>query len=102
MKYALEAAGEDVVPRVHTAAAPQGEGILIHIEDRGPELDEQMLANFFDPAYATPRWGLAISLGLLLSKKIVEAHHGFFKISSGAANGAKLTIFLPAVAPGRI
>ncbi len=97
MKYALEAAGEDVVPRVHTTAAADQEGILIHIEDRGPQIDEETLANFFDPAHTTTRWGLAISLGLLLSKKVIEAHHGYFEISSRAGNGTKLTIFLPVV-----
>jgi nitrogen-specific signal transduction histidine kinase len=95
MKYALEAAGEDVVPRVHTTLAPDGDGTLIHIEDRGPQLDEDTLANFFDPAHTTARWGLVISLGLLLSKKIVEAHHGSFEVSSREGSGTKLTIFLP-------
>lgn len=102
MKYALEAAGEDVVPRVHTAAASQGAGVFIHIEDRGPEPEEEMLANFFDPAHTAGRWGLAIGLGLLLSKKIVEAHHGTFEVSSRPGAGTRLSIFLPAAGRGGI
>ena len=95
MKYALEAAGEDVVPRVHTTMSTDQEGILIHLQDRGPQVDEEILANFFDPAYTSPRWGLAIGLGLLLAKKIVEAHNGSLEVSSLADHGTKLTIFLP-------
>ncbi|MGH7494939.1 MAG: ATP-binding protein [bacterium] len=102
LKYALEAAGEDVVPRVHSSIAAEGEGILVHIEDRGPQLSEDLLANFFDPAHTTPHWGLAISLGLLLSKKIVEAHHGSFEVSSREGSGTKLTIFLPVAGHSRI
>jgi C4-dicarboxylate-specific signal transduction histidine kinase len=102
LKYALEVAGEDVVPRVHTMIAAEGDGILVHIEDRGPQLGEDILANFFDPAHTTAHWGLAISLGLLLSKKIVEAHHGSFEVSSREGSGTKLTIFLPVVGHPRI
>ncbi len=95
MKYALEAAGEDTVPRVHTTAAPEKEGIIIQIEDRGPQLDEETLANFFDPAFTSARWGLATGLGLLLSKKIIEAHHGSIAVCSRDGSGTRLTIFLP-------
>jgi two-component system NtrC family sensor kinase len=110
LRYAVEASGEDAVPRIQTglfappangrvssqangkAAAPHG--ILIRIEDRGAEIAPEILSRLFDPIACSKKFGIATGLGLFISKKIVESHGGQFRLSSAPGRGTVFTIAL--------
>ncbi|MDZ7363878.1 MAG: ATP-binding protein [candidate division KSB1 bacterium] len=110
LRYAVEASGEDAVPRIQTglfappatgvvpskangkAAAPHG--ILIRIEDRGAEIAPEILAKLFDPIACSKQFGIAIGLGLFISKKIVESHGGQLRVNSAPGRGTIFTIAL--------
>jgi signal transduction histidine kinase len=110
LRYAVEAAGEDAVPRVQTrllvqqaangrassktngnAAAP-AQHFIIRIEDRGARIAPEVLAQIFDPIPCSKRFGIAVGLGLFISKKIVESHGGQIHVSSERGHGTIFTI----------
>ncbi len=95
LKYAIAAAGEDAVPKVHTQQLSEGSGVIIRLEDRGPALHAHMLEHFFDPIHNAEKFGLGVGLGLFISKKIIEAHHGRIFVNSRNSHGTEIVIELP-------
>jgi len=110
LRYAVEAAGEDAVPRVQTslfmqastngrmpaktngkAAAPL-QHVVIRIEDRGATMTPNILAQLFDPLSCSKRFGIAAGLGLFISKKIIESHGGQIHVSSEPGHGTIFTM----------
>lgn len=107
LRYAVEAAGEDAVPRLQAAAhllSPAGRHqttkpapyVIIRLEDRGALLTPAELAQIFDPIPCSRRLGIAVGLGLFISKKIVESHGGQIQVTSERGRGTIFTIALKA------
>lgn len=112
LRYAVEAAGDDAVPRIQTSlfthphakgsvspktngkAAPQF--VIIRIEDRGAMMPAPDLAQLLDPISCTQRFGIAVGLGLFISKKIIESHGGQMHVSNEPGHGTIFTIALKA------
>jgi len=109
LRYAVEAAGEDAVPRIQTGLfAPQPangralakangkaaatSGLVIRIEDRGAAITPEILAQLFDPIACSKQFGLATGLGLFISKRIVESHRGQLRVNSAPGRGTIFTI----------
>jgi signal transduction histidine kinase len=59
---------------------------------RGAHIDEKELQKVFSPFYSTARFGAGI--GLILTKRIVEDHHGSISIHSDEA-GLTFIVWLP-------
>jgi signal transduction histidine kinase len=129
LRYAVEAAGEDAVPRIQTslakpqpvaispssAEAPtnghpgrnpqhkhvaQGDKdspqqVIIRIEDRGAEMSSEILAQLFEPLFASQKFGIGVGLGLFIGKKIIESHNGRIQIDRAPSRGTIFTITLP-------
>ena len=76
---------------VKTARAKQK--ALIEISDTGTGIEPGKLSGIFD-AYSSSRSG-GRGLGLLTSKKIIEAHKGEIKVESEIGKGTSFKIFLP-------
>lgn len=118
LRYAVEAAGDDTVPRIQTSviAPPQRGGrqkrghsskpapakrnkklsqqIAVKIEDRGAAMAPKILAQLFDPIASSKLFGIAVGLGLFISKKIIESHCGMLQVSSEPGRGTIFTITL--------
>jgi signal transduction histidine kinase len=118
LRYAVEAAGDDAVPKVQTALmalparggrqarvnsskpAPEkgnkknAQQIVVKIEDRGAAMAPKILAPLFDPIAASKHFGIAVGLGLFISKKIIESHRGIMQVSSEPGRGTIFTITL--------
>ncbi|MGH7598670.1 MAG: two-component system sensor histidine kinase NtrB [bacterium] len=118
LRYAVEAAGDDTVPKIQTAVIDllqrggrQASGnsskpalakgnkkpsqqIVVKIEDRGAVIAPQILAQLFDPIASSKQFGIAVGLGLFISKKIVESHRGMLQVSSEPGRGTIFTITL--------
>ena len=69
-------------------------GIEVRISDEGTGIPEEDLEHIFEPFYTTRESGSG--LGLPISYKIVEAHHGEIWAVSSPGNGASFIIQLPA------
>jgi two-component system nitrogen regulation sensor histidine kinase GlnL len=118
LRYAVEAAGEDAVPKIQTTLLelpPPGSSrarrnssmpalekggkksspqIVIKIEDRGAAMAPHILAQLFDPIASSKQFGIAVGLGMFISKKIIEAHRGILQVNSEPGRGTIFTITL--------
>jgi C4-dicarboxylate-specific signal transduction histidine kinase len=122
LRYAVEAAGEDAVPRIQTSwmessqyldQPPNGHArsnsskpragkepaplIVLRIEERGPQITPEVLAQLFEPMASCKRFGIAVGLGLFITKKIIESHRGQLTVTSGPNRGTIFTIALRAL-----
>ncbi len=72
---------------------PDGERVVMTIEDTGPGIEPEHLANVFDPFFTTKEAGTG--LGLSIVRKIVDQHGGDVEIQSERGKGAKVTVSIP-------
>ena len=68
-------------------------GYLLEVRDTGTGIAEKDLERVFEPYFTTKSTGLG--LGLVLTRKIVEAHGGTIVIDSGQGRGTRVTVRLP-------
>ena len=71
----------------------------IRVRDEGPGIDAEAREKLFTPFFTTKEDGTG--LGLVTSKKIVEAHGGRITLESNPGEGSCFTIALPANRPER-
>jgi two-component system, NtrC family, sensor kinase len=76
-----------------------GEALQLRVQDNGKGIPAQFRERIFDPFFSTKSDGTQAGLGLSLSHRIVEAHHGRIVVDSEEGKGATFTVFLPAAAP---
>jgi signal transduction histidine kinase len=130
LRYAVEASGEDAVPKIQTALGElpppvplfssstdepkNGQArqnptpkdvdkkgkepsrqIIVRIEDRGPEMAPEALAQLFEPFFTSKTFGIGVGLGLFISKRIIEFHRGQIQVSGESGRGTIFTIILP-------
>lgn len=79
---------------VHNVLTGKMKGVVVEVEDTGCGIDESELDKIFKPNYSTKKKGMGI--GLTITKRIVEAHHGNIKVFSKKGVGTKIAIYLPA------
>ncbi len=77
--------------RVVTQSVPGG--IKIAITDTGEGIGPENLSRIFDPFFTTKDRGTG--LGLAVSSKIIEIHHGHIEVESRQGEGSTFTVFLP-------
>ena len=71
----------------------------IIVTDNGPGISPQQLNRIFEAFFSTK--GIrGTGLGLAVTKKVIEEHHGTIHASSSPGEGATFVIALPAVAQG--
>ena len=72
-----------------------GDGTVeLSVADSGPGIEPGNLPRLFEPFFTTKQSG--IGMGLPISRKIVEAHHGRISAESHPAGGAVFRVTLPA------
>jgi two-component system sensor histidine kinase HydH len=67
--------------------------IALHLIDTGNGMTPEVLAKLFRPFFSTKKSGNG--LGLLITKRIVEAHGGSIEVQSEPGHGTKITLRLP-------
>ncbi|GAB5543885.1 MAG: hypothetical protein SangKO_036450 [Sandaracinaceae bacterium] len=70
-----------------------GGAAKIVVRDRGPGIDEDQLAQIFEPFHTTRIHGTG--LGLPIARRIVEGHRGTIEVANRDGGGATFTITLP-------
>lgn len=81
-----------------TAGPREGGGHALRIEDTGTGIAEKDREKIFEPYFTTKPSGLG--LGLVLTRKIVEAHGGEIVVDSEPGKGTRIQILLPGEPPG--
>jgi signal transduction histidine kinase len=84
--------------RIQIKVTQIGNELDLVIQDNGEGMDEERLAKVFEPYYTTKDKSKGTGLGLYITKKIIEDHHGFIRISSTVGEGSVVTIRLPVAA----
>lgn len=81
-----------------------GKRVVVEVEDRGVGMDDEDVKRLFAPfgkAKGQKTGGeSSTGLGLVISKKIVEAHGGEISVSSRIGEGSVFRVSLPIEAPG--
>ncbi len=70
---------------------------VIRITDTGKGIDPEHLAEIFKPFFTTKHKGTG--LGMTISRRIVEQHHGSVSVTSQPGEGTTVTIALPKYPP---
>jgi signal transduction histidine kinase len=83
--------------RLRLAAAVEGSGVVIDVEDTGVGMDEEALARVFEPYFSTKSTGTG--LGLPIAKRNIELSGGSVSVQSEKGRGTTVTIRLPLVNP---
>ena len=71
----------------------EGKYVRISISDQGIGIPEKHLPRIFDPFYSTKDKGSG--LGLSISHRIIERHHGTIQVESELGTGTTFHIYLP-------
>jgi len=90
---AREAAGAEGCVEARFAPAPDGARVAISIADDGPGMSDEDLARAFEP-YFTNRSG-GTGLGLMVTRRIIEAHGGEINLERRSTQGTIARIILP-------
>ena len=92
---AIEASGDG--ESLVITANHEKEHVVISIKDHGPGMDRETLENIFTPFYTTKPNGNGI--GMAITKKIIDGHHGIIHIDSKTGQGTEISIQLPCQPP---
>jgi CheY-like chemotaxis protein len=76
-----------------------GGTIELMVSDDGPGVPAEDLPHIFDKYRKSDMRALGSGLGLFISRKMVELHHGKIAATSEPGKGARFTITLPHVVP---
>ena len=93
---AIESMGQDGELRFSTLVKsddPENRFFHIIISDTGPGIPDDILDSLFDPFVKGKDQG--IGLGLSISQRIAELHHGWISASNNQDRGATFTVHLP-------
>lgn len=72
-----------------------GQWIQISIRDTGMGIPDENLDKLFDPFFSTKEGG--IGLGLSITHRIIDQHHGKIEVESSPGKGTVFTVWLPIV-----
>lgn len=88
---ALEAMkqGGDLTVRVR----PNGERVVMAVEDTGPGIPDDLLPSVFDPFFTTKEAGTG--LGLSIVRKIIDQHVGDVDIDTEVGRGTRVVVSIP-------
>lgn len=91
LKNARESQADEIV--LSASSGCDTSGIQISIRDNGCGIEQDQLDQIFQAFHTTKQEGTG--LGLSLSKRIIEAHHGALTVTSAPGEGSTFTVFLP-------
>ena len=91
LKNARESQADQIV--LSASSGCDTSGIQISIRDNGCGIEQDQLDQIFQAFHTTKQEGTG--LGLSLSKRIIEAHHGTLTVTSAPEEGSTFTVFLP-------
>jgi signal transduction histidine kinase len=85
---------------ISVRARPEGDSVLLEVEDRGIGISAENLPNLFSPFYRAQNAALyyagGLGLGLAICREIVERHGGsLWATSPGPGQGSRFSVRLP-------
>ena len=101
---ALDAIGDAEEGRITVSLSVRRRGLhradalALDVCDNGPGLSAQTMTNLFVPFHTTKSGGTG--LGLPISQRIIQNHHGAIEVGRSSDDGARFTVLLPVVDDG--
>lgn len=89
--------GYDAMPdggSLHVEAAAHGGVVSLRVSDQGVGIDPETRRRLFEPFFTTKARGTG--LGLAVSERIVNAHHGTITVDTAPGSGSTFTVSIPA------
>lgn len=80
---------------VSTRYDPEREWFEIKVRDEGSGIPPDIIDRLTDPFFSTKRAEGGTGLGLSVSSRILQAHHGYLSIESVFGEGSEFSIHLP-------
>jgi len=78
-----------------TRLHPDGELALVEISDNGCGIEQEDIAQIFNPFFTTKKSGKGTGLGLSVSLGIAQAHGGFIDVQTVVGQGSTFSLILP-------
>jgi CheY-like chemotaxis protein len=72
-----------------------GEYLHLQVNDTGKGMDQQTLANIFEPYFTSKGIGEGTGLGLAVVHGIVKGHGGYITVDSEVGQGSTFHVYLP-------
>lgn len=69
--------------------------VIIEFEDTGCGMNEEQISKIFDPFFTTKPVGEGTGLGMSISYKVIQRHHGVISVNSEVGKGSIFRIKLP-------
>jgi len=92
----MQELGPEEIHRFYLKVAPQGDNVVIEIQDNGPGMDGETQKRIFEPFFTTKPVGQGTGLGLSVSYFIVtDNHNGKMSVVSEPGKGSRFVIHLP-------
>jgi signal transduction histidine kinase len=93
VRNAVQASGSPDKVTVRLEAS--GSQTLLHVQDRGPGLSDDVKAHLFERYYSRKQGGTGV--GLVVARNIIEQHEGTIEVSSTLGEGSCFTVRLPSL-----
>ncbi len=81
--------------RVYTGYEREDGSVTLAVEDEGLGISKENLARITDPFFTTKQDIGGLGLGLSISRRIIEEHHGKISFESGEGRGTRVEVSLP-------
>ena len=89
--------GEAYQPEVKVNTCAEGEQLTISIEDNGNGMTDKVKAKVYENFFTTKPVGQGTGLGMAITRKIIEQHHGTIHFDSTVNVGTRFKLTIPIV-----
>jgi signal transduction histidine kinase/CheY-like chemotaxis protein len=99
IRNAVEAVEGNPGGHVRVTVLPQGDRVVVRVEDNGRGMPEEIRRRVFEPFFTTKTVGEGTGLGLSLAYGLVQANGGEIEAESRQGIGSRFTVSFPACVP---